>query len=94
METTITMTAKEQHRAWILTRVLGGELTMAEAAATLGLSERQLWRFRVAFRALGPRRLRCPRRRRPTTPGDPSGGARSSGSRFASELTAAMNRKP
>lgn len=48
------MTAKEQHRAWVLTKVLAGELTMAEAAATLGLSERQLWRLRVPFRRLGP----------------------------------------
>ena len=54
METTITMTAKEQQRAWVLTKVLAGELTMAEAAETLGLSERQLWRLRIPFRDLGP----------------------------------------
>jgi transposase len=54
METTITMTPREQRRAWILTRVLKGERSMAEAAEILGLSERQLWRLRVAFERHGP----------------------------------------
>jgi transposase len=54
METTITMTAKEQHRAWILARILKGETSMAEGAARLGLSVRQLWRLRVAFERDGP----------------------------------------
>jgi transposase len=54
METTITMTAREQRRAWVLTRVLRGELTMAEGGAQLGLSERQLWRLRSAFVEAGP----------------------------------------
>src|SRR5436190_9953741 len=54
METTITMTAREQRRAWVLTRVLKHELTMTEAADMIGLSERQLWRLRVAFEADGP----------------------------------------
>lgn len=54
METTITMTATEQRRAWVLTKVLKGERTIAEAAATLGLSERQLWRLRTAFERAGP----------------------------------------
>jgi transposase len=54
METTITMTAKEQRRAWVLTRVLKGERTMAAAAEALGLSERQLWRLRRAFERDGP----------------------------------------
>jgi transposase len=54
METTITMTAREQRRAWVLTKVLKGERSMAEAAETLGLSERQLWRLRTAFERDGP----------------------------------------
>lgn len=48
------MTAREQHRAQTLTRTLKGELTMTEAAALVGLSERQLWRLRVAFERAGP----------------------------------------
>jgi transposase len=54
METTITMSAKEQRRAWVLTRVLKGERTMAEAAEALAVSERQLWRLRAAFERAGP----------------------------------------
>ena len=48
------MTAREQRRAWVLTRVLKHELTMTEAAEAIGLSERQLWRLRVAFERDGP----------------------------------------
>ena len=48
------MTAKEQHRAWILTKILTGKLSMAEGATRLGLSERQLWRLRSAFERAGP----------------------------------------
>lgn len=48
------MTASEQRRAWVLTKVLKGERSMAEAAQTLGLSERQLWRLRSAFEREGP----------------------------------------
>lgn len=48
------MTAREQGRARLLTRVLAGELTMAEACVELGLSERQLWRLRAAFLGAGP----------------------------------------
>ncbi len=54
METTITMSTKEQRRAWVLTKVLKGERTMAEAAAALELSERQLWRLRAALERDGP----------------------------------------
>jgi transposase len=66
METTITMTTREQRRAWVLTRVLKDELTMAEAAETLGLSERQLWRLRVAFERHGPAGLVHGNRGRPS----------------------------
>ncbi len=48
------MTAREQHRAWILTKILAGELTMIEGAERLGLSVRHLWRLRTAFERAGP----------------------------------------
>jgi hypothetical protein len=51
---TITMTVREQHRVRVLTRILVGELTMAEGSSELGLSERQLWRLRAAFVEAGP----------------------------------------
>jgi hypothetical protein len=51
---TITMTVREQRRARVLTRVLLGELTMAEGSTELGLSERQLWRLRAAYVEAGP----------------------------------------
>lgn len=66
METTITMTAKEQRRAWVLARVLKHELTMVEAAGTLGLSERQVWRLRAAFERDGPAGLVHGNRDRPS----------------------------
>ena len=69
METTITMTPREQRRAWVLTRidrVLKHELAMSEAAETLGLSERQLWRLRVAFERDGPAGLVHGNRGRPS----------------------------
>jgi transposase len=66
METTITMTSREQRRAWVLTRVLKRELTMTEAADLVGLSERQLWRLRVAFERDGPAGLVHGNRGRPS----------------------------
>jgi transposase len=63
---TITMSTREQRRAWVLTRVLKHELTMAEAAAMVGLSERQLWRLRVAFERDGPAGLVHGNRGRPS----------------------------
>ena len=48
------MTVREQRRARVLSRILMGELTMAEGSTELGLSERQLWRLRAAFIATGP----------------------------------------
>jgi hypothetical protein len=77
MEMTITMSATEQRRARVLTRILTGELTMAEGAATLGLSERQLWRLRVAFERDGPAGLVHGNRGRPSSRRiDPGLGAR------------------
>jgi len=66
METTITMTSRAQRRAWVLTRVLKHELTMTEAADLVGLSERQLWRLRVAFERDGPAGLVHGNRGRPS----------------------------
>ncbi len=60
------MTSREQRRAWVLTRVLKHELTMTEAAEALGLSERQLWRLRVAFERDGPAGLGHGNRGRPS----------------------------
>jgi transposase len=51
---TITMTPTDQRRAWVLNRLARGDLTMAEAAGVLGLSERQVWRLRAAFERAGP----------------------------------------
>ena len=48
------MTAREQQRARVLARVAAGALSMAEAAALLGLSERQVWRLRTALAEAGP----------------------------------------
>jgi len=57
MEETITMSGKEQRRAWILTKLLVGELTVAEAAALMQLSQRQVWRLKVRFERDGPAAL-------------------------------------
>ena len=61
------MTAREQHRAWALARILRGELTMLEGAERLGLSERHLWRLRTAFEQAGPAGLVHGNRGRPST---------------------------
>jgi hypothetical protein len=63
---TITMTAREQHRARVLSRILMGESTMAEGGLELGLSERQLWRLRTAFVGAGPAGLVHGNRGRPS----------------------------
>jgi len=60
------MTSREQRRAWVLTRVLKHELTMAEAADLVALSERQLWRLRVAVERDGPAGLVHGNRGRPS----------------------------
>ena len=60
------MSVREQHRTWVLTRVARGELTMAEAAGRLALSERQLWRLRAAFERDGPAGLVHHNRGRPS----------------------------
>jgi transposase len=54
MKDMITMNRTEQERAMICTAVLSGEVGRSEAAAWLGLSERQLRRILAAYRAEGP----------------------------------------
>lgn len=51
------MTSRDQRRAWILTKLLVGEVTTPEAAALLGVSERQVWRLRRAYEQDGPAAL-------------------------------------
>jgi transposase len=67
MRETITMTSRDQRRVWILTKLLVGEVTTAEAAALLGLSERQIWRLRRDFERDGPAALVHGNRGRPSS---------------------------
>lgn len=55
--TTITMTTADQRRAWVLTKLLCGELSVREVALFLGLSERSVWRLQARFAAEGPAAL-------------------------------------
>jgi transposase len=48
-EEPITLSAREQKRAWVLTRVLAGQWTQQEAATTLDLSVRQVRRLQAAY---------------------------------------------
>jgi len=57
MRETIMMNTGEQRRAWVLTKVLVGELAISEAALMLGLSERSVWRLKAGFRQEGPAAL-------------------------------------
>src|SRR5512146_983110 len=57
MRETITMTAKDQQRAHVITRLVAGELDVGEAAALLGVSVRQTWRLKAAFLRAGPAAL-------------------------------------
>jgi uncharacterized glyoxalase superfamily protein PhnB len=50
----IAMTAREQRRAQVLTRVVAGELKLWEAAVVLGLSVRQARRLKGALIHEGP----------------------------------------
>jgi transposase len=63
---TITMTARDQQRAYVLTRHIAGELDIGEAAALMGLSVRQSVRLRAAFLARGPAALVHGNRGRPS----------------------------
>jgi transposase len=54
MKETITMSSKEQRRAWVLSRLSAGELGVTEAARALGLSERSIRRLHSRVVAEGP----------------------------------------
>jgi transposase len=66
MQETITMTMADQRRAWVLAKLLGGDLSVHEVAAFLGLSERSVWRLRARFVAEGPAALVHGNRGRPS----------------------------
>lgn len=51
------MTTADQRRAWVLAKLLGGELSVHEVAVFLGLSERSVWRLRARFAREGPAAL-------------------------------------
>ena len=48
------MTKVEQRRAWVLTKVMAGEVEVGEAAELLGLSVRSVWRLKRRFADEGP----------------------------------------
>jgi transposase len=56
-EERITMTAREQRRAHVLTRLVSGHLSQGEAAQLLGLSVRQVRRLTAGYAAGGPAAL-------------------------------------
>lgn len=60
------MTTVEQRRAWVLTKVIGGELAVTEAAELLGLSERTVWRLKRRLADPGPAGLVHGNRGRPS----------------------------
>ena len=53
MENTIVLTMKEQKRVEVIQRVFRAEMTMAEAALVLGVTERQCYRIKARIRAEG-----------------------------------------
>lgn len=53
MKETLTLTTQEQKRVLVLNRLLVGQLPVAEAAAVLDLSERQVRRLLAAYRKEG-----------------------------------------
>lgn len=55
MENNITLTMKEQKRVEVIERVFRGELTMAEAALVLGVTERHSYRIKARIRKEGIR---------------------------------------
>src|SRR5215217_550965 len=54
---TIRLDREDQRRAFVLNRVLAGELSAAQAAGLLGLSARQVKRLKAAYRRDGPAAL-------------------------------------
>ena len=62
------MSIEEQRRTMVLTGVVAGSVSMVEAAALLGLSERSVWRLKRRFLAEGPAGLVHGNRGRPSSP--------------------------
>jgi transposase len=54
MKESITMSSREQRRAWVLSKLMAGELEPAEAARLLGLSGRSIRRLRTRMAQEGP----------------------------------------
>ena len=48
------MTTVEQRRAWVVAKVMAGEVEVGEAAELLGLSVRSVWRLKRRFGEDGP----------------------------------------
>jgi transposase len=63
---TITMSSKEQQRAVVLMRWIGGEIDVATAALLMGCCERSSWRLRASYRREGPAGLVHGNRGRPS----------------------------
>jgi transposase len=63
----ITMSIEEQRRTMVLTRVVAGSLSIREAVALLGLSERSVWRLKRRFLVDGPAGLVHGNRGRPSS---------------------------
>jgi hypothetical protein len=53
----MTITTTDQRRTWLLTKLLVGEITAAEAAAVIGVPERQVRRLKRPFQWDGPAAL-------------------------------------
>jgi transposase len=53
----LAMNKQEEHRAQVLTKVLAGSCSLPQAAALLGVSQRQAYRLVAEFRSEGPRAL-------------------------------------
>lgn len=51
------MTSRDQRRAWLLTKLLVGEVDVGQVAEVMGLSERQVWRLQRRFELEGPAAL-------------------------------------
>lgn len=60
------MSVRDQQRAQVLTKLLVGEVTVAQAGVLLGLSERQVWRLRARLVRDGPAGLVHANRGRPS----------------------------
>lgn len=60
------MTSREQRRAMVLTKLLVGELSVAECAELLGVGERQAWRLKARYEREGPGALVHGNRGRPS----------------------------